>query len=629
MSDSNNNTNMALVGTILDLSDSMRVNLEGEDGKYDSWLSSIFDAFKDLLQHHNLSEHNKVFAIGIGVNKQLKRDTVDLLGTLESNAITTDSIKNLSHTEVICKAMELLKNSGAPFVEQWAPVKKVQEVVSEEKAKIILNWLLTDQIFKEHVAKKILPRPCRHKTTKKFVSPFKNRATKEDIEKVVQEMIIQKIPDVTQSSVKDLREASNILIGSSETEPNQPLTKERIEEIKGIIKPLIYGETPLRKSLNKAANIFSARQYKQCHKFLFVLSDGNLTDGGQDVPIPSIPKLKQSGVQIISCYVTQNRIEQPKRLFSTECTDWDSATKFMFHLSSEKKTQEIPLTVFIKKGWKVDVANNTTKLFAQINHPDLLRDVSCLIRNLITFQDALGDILASISLDCYIEQKTKQLKPPQQVGGTCYANATAAVFHLAMHRIVGRDQGYPKFEDLKNDIIERYGNEGAETKKVLEEMCPLHGLHATEVNVREALLAVAAKRPVLATFYLTGEQWDAFGAFFYFHGKSVLSKNDLKLTFTPRQPSESGGHAVVLTSYSKDSLVFMNSWGRQWADNGFFSIANAEVLNCRFYDVYWTVNDLSKAEQEKFKEYGRNLTEKGITGRMVRFFESKLNFRKC
>lgn len=36
------------------------------------------------------------------------------------------------------------------------------------------------------------------------------------------------------------------------------------------------------------------------------------------------------------------------------------------------------------------------------------------------------------------------LKPKVQEGKTCYANAIAAVFHLAMHCIVGRDGGIPK-----------------------------------------------------------------------------------------------------------------------------------------------------------------------------------------
>jgi hypothetical protein len=37
-----------------------------------------------------------------------------------------------------------------------------------------------------------------------------------------------------------------------------------------------------------------------------------------------------------------------------------------------------------------------------------------------------------------------------QIGGTCYAHATSAVMHMAMHRIKGRTNGYPELSDIRN-----------------------------------------------------------------------------------------------------------------------------------------------------------------------------------
>ena len=85
--------------------------------------------------------------------------------------------------------------------------------------------------------------------------------------------------------------------------------------------------------MNQAINIFLAAQYKKCQKFLVILSDCNPTDG----TTPPKIKLKELGVQTISCYITQKHIDQPKQLFSTLCTSLDSTTKFMFDLSLEKK----------------------------------------------------------------------------------------------------------------------------------------------------------------------------------------------------------------------------------------------------------------------------------------------------
>jgi aminopeptidase C len=67
-----------------------------------------------------------------------------------------------------------------------------------------------------------------------------------------------------------------------------------------------------------------------------------------------------------------------------------------------------------------------------------------------------------------------------------------------------------------------------------------------------------------------------------------------------------------------DHLYIMNSWGDDWADNGFFRIENADVLsqnhNCYFYDVFWYISMLSeyeieaynKASLEKFRDLEKN-----------------------
>ena len=629
MSNAIKNTKMALVGTILDMSASMRVNVEGKGDDDNHWLRSLFYAFNDLLEHNEISEDNKIFAIGIGLNTQLKRDTFDLLGTLENNVTTIYLKESLSKSEVIRKCMEILKPSGAPFVNEWAPENEIEKAVSGEEAKIILNWLRADENLSRKVAMEILPDPCRNKAKTIVRSimvrsssggSIKSRvtATKENIEEVVRDIIMLKIPCVNQHSVKNLKEASAILKGSVGIEPNDPLTRKRIDEMIDNIEPFIYGETPLITSLNEALDIFSAEKYTGYRKFLFILSDGSPTDRCRTLTKKIVP----SDVQIISCYVTQKHIDNPRQLFSTKRKNWDKAANFMFNISSGIKTQEIPRTVFIKKDWKVEETNNMTKLFVQINHPDLLCDVTDLVRNVITSKDALADLLASVDLDCYINQTIKQMEPKLQVGCTCYAYAAAAVLHLAMRRIEGRDDGYPKFEDLKNKMIDIYGEEGAETKIVLEQMCSEYRLHATEVDLKEALSAVAAKRPVLTTFFLDGKQWDAFSNFFKNNPRGILSEEDLQKTCKVNQPSESGGHAVVLTSYSIESLVFMNSWGRKWADDGFFSIANSKVLNCKFYDVYWTENDLTGAEKMRFKLHGLKLAKKESTQRVIHYFES-------
>jgi len=68
-----------------------------------------------------------------------------------------------------------------------------------------------------------------------------------------------------------------------------------------------------------------------------------------------------------------------------------------------------------------------------------------------------------------------------------------------------------------------------------------------------------------------------------------LSKADLNKSIA-KIDGESGGHAVLLVSYSKKSLRFVNSWGSNWANGGFFEVENEHVLgDLKFCDVYWTL----------------------------------------
>ena len=73
----------------------------------------------------------------------------------------------------------------------------------------------------------------------------------------------------------------------------------------------------------------------------------------------------------------------------------------------------------------------------------------------------------------------------------------------------------------------------------------------------------------------------------------------------PEGTETEGGHAVVLIRCDPDCLTFMNSWGTDWADGGFFRVKDQWVLNkTEFYDVYWTEDDLTDSEKEAFKIEG-------------------------
>lgn len=126
-----------------------------------------------------------------------------------------------------------------------------------------------------------------------------------------------------------------------------------------------------------------------------------------------------------------------------------------------------------------------------------------MARDFVCCPEFLSELLVSIDLDIYINQTTGDFKAQNQEESTCYANASAAVLHLAMHRILGREQGYPEFNTLREEMIDEYGKDGAYISQVLREMCLKYRLHSQKVGVTKAKEAIVKKRPVVAKCLFT------------------------------------------------------------------------------------------------------------------------------
>ena len=54
--------------------------------------------------------------------------------------------------------------------------------------------------------------------------------------------------------------------------------------------------------------------------------------------------------------------------------------------------------------------------------------------------------------------------------------------------------------------------------------------------------------------------------------------------------------------YTDKYLEFANSWGTTWANKGFFRIENeATIPSLEYYDVFWTLDDLTFEEKQSFQ----------------------------
>ena len=139
-----------------------------------------------------------------------------------------------------------------------------------------------------------------------------------------------------------------------------------------------------------------------------------------------------------------------------------------------------------------------------------------MAKKVVCSPEALSDLLGSVNLDIYISQTNSNFEAKNRGDDeTCYAFAIAAVIDMATKRIHGRQEGYPEFEEIKDNIISSYGRNRASTQLVLDDVLGDYRLHYTTVScIEDAKKAISEKRPVIARLRLMQTEWDAFENFF-------------------------------------------------------------------------------------------------------------------
>ena len=601
----------ALIGILLDVSDSMRDNVgSGVDEDGGPWALSIFEVIDNLIKH-DVSPDNSVFALAFGARggDQL----LDILTCLQSSKCdqkaTDDQIE---------KIYRILEGAGAKYIRKWARREVVQGVFTRHKACLFLEKAESDEDFPKTFVQMCLPPKCRvfpggaleaqlltgaeHACASVWSSI--REATEEDIQGALtkaQPLLVSFKPRIF-----NVKEASDVLHGYID---EGELSKERSRELLQRVEPYIYGATPLYQAIRTATKCFekNVSTFRSHKKLLFVLSDGDPTDGEDNDSArikEAATRLENAGVTVVGCFLTKSTMIQRRQLYSEMKTDWDQGAKFLFSLSSITTTQSIPRTMFVKRDWSIEVKNNETRLFLQVNHPDHLRDACDLARNVVCSKEALSDLLADVDLDVYINQSVRDYEAQEeQEGHTCYAHASATVLHLTMKRIHGPENDVPTFVELKDEMIGQFGKEAFSITTALKKMCKKYHLRYKPVDLKGAMEAVASSRPVIATFKLTRKEWDRFKEFFITNGKGILTKKEIDITARPSNPKRFG-HAVVLTSFNSEYLRLLDSRGSDWADSGFIKVQNADVLGFKFYDVYWEIEDLNEKEKTSFKELG-------------------------
>ena len=525
-----------MFGVLLDVSGSMQ-NVYALDAHNTSVqrthavVIAIANIVRKEAKHHGWQD--SIFICAFGLAKHT--DVCDLIPLFE---IIRDSWRQPD------LLIELAKQHGAPHAERW-----IRKYLSKVEASALYQQLLHNESLIPKLIRK-LPSSVATSTVSvatsiplvgslfkygegamvddseayKYAKDIISGRSEEDV--FIENLVSLPKPWPVQYVFELLDELLQMKpAGASSGSDVDKSAHDAVQELIDTIKPYIYGGTPMCKAMNQALSIFR-KVDKDEAKVLFILSEGESGDGD---PCPIAQELKELGVRIVTCYLTDAHIQHPKRLLDAEDPTWGSrgGQLALFEMSSTMHNTHTPVSYLVDAGWELPLSGES-RLFVQANSLDVVNELCSIVVSQMTKGcDALVDIIAKVSLATYINQTNADFKAVEQEGETCCANAVAAVLHLAMQRIVKREGGVPDFDVIRQQIIDEYGD-NAITVAVLENVCPKYRLHFRIVDETGARKAINERRPVIAIFRWYEQEYMKFYRFFRNNKKGILKGADLR-----------------------------------------------------------------------------------------------------
>ena len=452
----------------------------------------------------------------------------------------------------------------------------------------------------------------------KFLFPFdifKDRIISDIISLIISENLdFKKYENLQKYSVKQVKE----IFKSIQAQISQPDELLHLDKIMSYFKKKIYGESNIKQALVKVNKTIIPIKNDYDKKYIILISNGNSFNTEIRKILEDI-KNKTNSI-IVGFFFSSHYLNRPNELFIgppenlndnelelfKSCSSLPSTSSFLYYL------KENNITINYENEENEDI-----KLFFQVNDKILIKNIiNALDDQFIDHDDFLLDIIGYVELEKYFINARNSFEAKNQGNnGTCYAFASATAIHLTLVKELGDDA--TSFEDIKEYLIRKYGVNGNKTYEVLKNESEKYGYSVREVNETEARIAIKNNRLCVARFDGKRLTFKKINSFFNKNPKDVLTEEKLNETKVQIGKNEEEyynqfeGHAVVLIGVN-GHLRFLNSYGSNWGDNGFFRIENSKVLkNMKFYEIY-----LDKKNKEKYKKK---------TNIYVKYFENRDN----
>jgi hypothetical protein len=204
----------------------------------------------------------------------------------------------------------------------------------------------------------------------------------------------------------------------------------------------------------------------------------------------------------------------------------------------------------------------------------------------------------------------------QKYSGECWVYSLSLIICIANARKYGRK--LENFDSVYNSIIKKYFKQGKtneEIETIMEEILPNYGLSYEQVdNDIEIKKYMNKGVNCLVTFDLNNLEWYNFCD--YFKDKSIkqeeklLTLGILEKKKKIENPDEISGHSVILYNIDKSgNYILINSWGKEWANEGTFKTKKQCLKNGIFYAIYYDDDLLTQEEKNAWIKFKNNITK--------------------
>ena len=136
-----------------------------------------------------------------------------------------------------------------------------------------------------------------------------------------------------------------------------------------VLEHVIFGLTPMTGAAAEIRDRFNrigAGNYDQ--RTLLVVSDGDPTDGD---PRGAFSAIRDAGVNVVACFVTDADIADPRVLLGAPLSSWPDGARLMWDIASRLDESTPAARYLLGQGWSIE---QNAKLFVQVNHSDVLKE---------------------------------------------------------------------------------------------------------------------------------------------------------------------------------------------------------------------------------------------------------------